>query len=60
MENIIPDAILFIFDIRSTMKINADVFRIIGIKPPGYEERRRQRLKEKYGVEINPVKATAD
>ncbi|KAL1875336.1 hypothetical protein VTK73DRAFT_10120 [Phialemonium thermophilum] len=25
------------------------------IKPPGYEERRRQRLKEKYGVEISPV-----
>ncbi|KAH8668721.1 hypothetical protein BX600DRAFT_510790 [Xylariales sp. PMI_506] len=31
-----------------------------GIKPPGYEERRRERLKEKYGVEINPVSATAD
>ncbi|TLS23967.1 hypothetical protein PpBr36_08264 [Pyricularia pennisetigena] len=28
-----------------------------GIHPPGYEERRRQRLKEKYGVEINPVSA---
>ncbi|KAI0404109.1 hypothetical protein F4802DRAFT_607708 [Xylaria palmicola] len=26
-----------------------------GIKPPGYEERRRQRLREKYGVEIKPV-----
>lgn len=31
-----------------------------GIKPEGYEERRRQRLSEKYGVEINPVKATSD
>ncbi|KAH7325052.1 Tim17/Tim22/Tim23 family protein [Stachybotrys elegans] len=31
-----------------------------GIKPPGYEERRRERLKEKYGYEINPVKATID
>ncbi|RYO85080.1 hypothetical protein DL764_009229 [Monosporascus ibericus] len=31
-----------------------------GIRPPGYEERRRERLKEKFGVEINPVKATAD
>ncbi|KAI0845032.1 hypothetical protein F5Y00DRAFT_265998 [Daldinia vernicosa] len=30
-----------------------------GIKPPGYEERRRERLKEKYGVEINPVSANA-
>ncbi|KAI1080992.1 hypothetical protein F5B20DRAFT_538128 [Whalleya microplaca] len=30
------------------------------IKPPGYEERRRERLKEKYGVEINPVRATVD
>ncbi|KAI0122706.1 hypothetical protein F4814DRAFT_218612 [Daldinia grandis] len=28
-----------------------------GINPPGYEERRRQRLKEKYGVDINPVSA---
>ncbi|KAI2627679.1 NADH-ubiquinone oxidoreductase 213 kDa subunit [Hypoxylon sp. NC1633] len=28
-----------------------------GIQPPGYEERRRERLKEKYGVEINPVSA---
>lgn len=31
-----------------------------GIRPEGYEERRRERLAEKYGVEINPVKATAD
>ncbi|KAI8964213.1 hypothetical protein F5Y11DRAFT_113169 [Daldinia sp. FL1419] len=30
-----------------------------GINPPGYEERRRQRLKEKYGVDINPVSANA-
>ncbi|KAI1333761.1 hypothetical protein F5Y15DRAFT_421547 [Xylariaceae sp. FL0016] len=30
------------------------------IKPPGYEERRRERLKEKYGVDINPVSATVD
>ncbi|CAM1503804.1 Fc.00g013950.m01.CDS01 [Cosmosporella sp. VM-42] len=29
-----------------------------GIKPEGYEERRAERLKEKYGVEINPVNAT--
>ncbi|KAK0725438.1 hypothetical protein B0H67DRAFT_598690 [Lasiosphaeris hirsuta] len=27
------------------------------IRPPGYEERRRQRLKETYGIEINPVSA---
>jgi hypothetical protein len=33
---------------------------LLGIYPPGYEERRRQRLKEKYGVDINPVKATVD
>ncbi|KAL1892808.1 hypothetical protein Cpir12675_004391 [Ceratocystis pirilliformis] len=31
-----------------------------GIRPPGYEERRRERLKEKYGFNINPVKATVD
>ncbi|KAF1817659.1 NADH-ubiquinone oxidoreductase 213 kDa subunit [Eremomyces bilateralis CBS 781.70] len=26
-----------------------------GIKAPGYEERRRQRIKERYGVDIDPV-----
>ncbi|KAG7293736.1 hypothetical protein NEMBOFW57_003793 [Staphylotrichum longicolle] len=26
-----------------------------GIRPPGYEERRRERIKEKYGIDINPV-----
>lgn len=31
-----------------------------GVKGPGYEERRRERIKEKYGFEINPVKATVD
>ncbi|KAL1843592.1 hypothetical protein VTJ49DRAFT_875 [Mycothermus thermophilus] len=31
-----------------------------GIKPPGYEERRRQRIKEKYGIDINPVCADPD
>ncbi|RCI11246.1 hypothetical protein L249_7533 [Ophiocordyceps polyrhachis-furcata BCC 54312] len=31
-----------------------------GIKPPGYEERRRQRIKEKYGWDINPVPVTVD
>ncbi|KEZ42873.1 NADH:ubiquinone reductase (H(+)-translocating) [Scedosporium apiospermum] len=31
-----------------------------GICPPGYEERRRERIKEKYGFEVNPVKATVD
>ncbi|KAI1497291.1 NADH-ubiquinone oxidoreductase-like protein [Biscogniauxia marginata] len=31
-----------------------------GIQPPGYEERRRERLKEKYGVEINPVSANVE
>ncbi|KAI3393154.1 hypothetical protein diail_4679 [Diaporthe ilicicola] len=30
-----------------------------GIEPPGYQERRRERLREKYGVEINPVSAQA-
>ncbi|KAI0474203.1 hypothetical protein F4859DRAFT_504664 [Xylaria cf. heliscus] len=38
----------------------ADIGEGRGIKPPGYEERRRQRLKEKYGVEINPVSASVD
>ncbi|KAK4192294.1 Tim17/Tim22/Tim23/Pmp24 family-domain-containing protein [Podospora australis] len=31
-----------------------------GIRPPGYEERRRERLKEKYGIDINPVSADPD
>ncbi|KAJ8121749.1 hypothetical protein ONZ43_g1876 [Nemania bipapillata] len=31
-----------------------------GINPPGYEERRRERLMEKYGVEIKPVSALAE
>ncbi|KFG82319.1 NADH:ubiquinone oxidoreductase 21.3kD subunit 21.3b [Metarhizium anisopliae] len=31
-----------------------------GIQPPGYEERRRERIKETYGFEINPVKATVE
>lgn len=31
-----------------------------GIKPPGYEERRRERIKERYGIEINPVNADPD
>lgn len=30
----------------------------IGIRPPGYEERRRERIKEKYGFEVDPVTAT--
>ncbi|KAI8953304.1 hypothetical protein F4801DRAFT_576757 [Xylaria longipes] len=33
----------------------ADIGEARGIEPPGYEERRRERLKEKYGVEIKPV-----
>ncbi|KAL7813154.1 hypothetical protein V8C44DRAFT_327672 [Trichoderma aethiopicum] len=31
-----------------------------GIRPPGYEERRRQLIKEKYGFEVNPVSATVE
>ncbi|KAL7619579.1 hypothetical protein AAE478_010120 [Parahypoxylon ruwenzoriense] len=31
-----------------------------GIQPQGYEERRRERLKEKYGIEVNPVSATVE
>ncbi|KAM5352064.1 hypothetical protein ACJ41O_004787 [Fusarium nematophilum] len=31
-----------------------------GIQPPGYDERRAERLKEKYGFEVNPVKATVE
>ncbi|KAM0552015.1 hypothetical protein ACHAPJ_008125 [Fusarium lateritium] len=31
-----------------------------GIRGPGFEERRAERLGEKYGVEINPVKATVE
>ncbi|KAI8631844.1 hypothetical protein F5Y19DRAFT_463032 [Xylariaceae sp. FL1651] len=33
----------------------ADIGEGRGIEPPGYEERRRERLKQKYGVEIKPV-----
>ncbi|KAI0128006.1 hypothetical protein BJ170DRAFT_595846 [Xylariales sp. AK1849] len=38
----------------------ADLGEGRGIEPPGYEERRRERLKAKYGVEINPVSAAVD
>lgn len=31
-----------------------------GIQPPGYHERRQERIKEKYGFDINPVKATVE
>jgi hypothetical protein len=33
---------------------------LLGIRPPGYEERRRERIKEKYGIDINPVCADPD
>ncbi|TDZ53295.1 NADH-ubiquinone oxidoreductase 21.3 kDa subunit [Colletotrichum trifolii] len=57
------------FDTRIAMRENkrrpieetiAEIGEGRGIRPPGYEERRRERLKEKYGVEINPVKATVE
>ncbi|KAI0517831.1 hypothetical protein F5B22DRAFT_635693 [Xylaria bambusicola] len=38
----------------------ADIGEGRGIEPPGYEERRRERLKEKYGVDIKPVSALAN
>ncbi|KAI3325717.1 hypothetical protein HD806DRAFT_454865 [Xylariaceae sp. AK1471] len=38
----------------------ADIGEGRGIEPPGYEERRRQRLKEKYGVDINPISTLAE
>ncbi|KAJ8132661.1 hypothetical protein O1611_g964 [Lasiodiplodia mahajangana] len=38
----------------------ADIGEGRGIEPPGYEERRRERLKEKYGVEIKPVSTLVD
>ncbi|KAH6653040.1 hypothetical protein BKA67DRAFT_659686 [Truncatella angustata] len=38
----------------------ADIGEGRGIEPPGYKERRAERLKEKYGVEINPVSATVE
>ncbi|KAI0432424.1 hypothetical protein F5Y09DRAFT_329634 [Xylaria sp. FL1042] len=38
----------------------AEIGEARGIKPPGYEERRRERLREKYGVEIKPVSALAE
>ncbi|KAJ3524306.1 hypothetical protein NM208_g12111 [Fusarium decemcellulare] len=31
-----------------------------GIRPPGYDERRAERLKEKYGFDVNPVSATVE
>ncbi|KAL2107888.1 hypothetical protein VUR80DRAFT_4515 [Thermomyces stellatus] len=57
------------FEIRERMMKNrrksleetlAEVGEGRGIRPPGYEERRRERIKEKYGFEIDPVKATVD
>ena len=33
---------------------------LLGIRPPGYEERRRERIKERYGIDINPVCADPD
>ncbi|KAI0886509.1 uncharacterized protein GGS22DRAFT_186579 [Annulohypoxylon maeteangense] len=43
---------------RTTSSDNMISTRVVScIKPEGYEERRRERLKEKYGVEINPVRA---
>ncbi|CAJ2509245.1 Uu.00g142710.m01.CDS01 [Anthostomella pinea] len=38
----------------------ADIGEGRDIKPPGYEERRRERLREKYGVEISPVSANVE
>lgn len=37
------------------VKSKRDQLTFSAIYPPGYEERRRERLKEKYGVDINPV-----
>lgn len=44
----------------SLSQLNRTHHEMAGINPPGYEERRRERLQAKYGVEINPVKATVD
>lgn len=33
---------------------------VAAIRPPGYEERRRERLKERYGFEVNTVSADPD
>jgi hypothetical protein len=30
---------------------------VTGIKPPGYEERRRERIKERYGIEVQTFSA---
>ncbi|KAK3950753.1 NADH:ubiquinone reductase [Pseudoneurospora amorphoporcata] len=52
------------FERKEAMRLNrrrpveetlAEVGEGRGIYPPGYEERRRQRLLEKYGVEVKPV-----
>ncbi|KAI1385744.1 uncharacterized protein F4822DRAFT_414053 [Hypoxylon trugodes] len=57
------------FDRKEAMRLNrrrpidetiANIGEGRGIHPPGYEERRRERLKEKYGVEIKPVSATVE
>ncbi|KAI1849635.1 hypothetical protein JX266_004584 [Neoarthrinium moseri] len=45
---------------RPMMETVAEIGEGRGIEPPGYQERRRERLQEKYGVEINPVRATVD
>ncbi|KAK6842764.1 hypothetical protein PG990_005301 [Apiospora arundinis] len=45
---------------RPMIETIAEVGEGRGIEPPGYEERRRERIKAKYGVEIDPVKCTVD
>ncbi|KAK3487141.1 NADH:ubiquinone reductase [Neurospora crassa] len=54
------------FERKEAMRLNrrrpveetlAEVGEGRGIYPPGYQERRRQRLLEKYGVEVKPVSA---
>ncbi|KAK7969978.1 hypothetical protein PG988_009051 [Apiospora saccharicola] len=45
---------------RPLIETIAEVGEGRGIEPPGYEERRRERIQAKYGIEIDPVKATVD
>jgi hypothetical protein len=35
------------------------VLTVIGIYAPGYEERRRQRLMEKYGIDVKAAQETS-
>ena len=46
--------------LRRGLHIGLFQLTLSGIKPPGYEERRRQRLKERYGIDVKTVSADVE